>query len=215
MKFSLKSAIRWSMMISLVTLIVACIFMIVSDSLVRGWAWGHGMLVVLILIIIGIFFDMIGLASAAANEKPFHAMASEKVKGSKQAIGIIRNADRFSSFCNDVVGDVTGVISGVASALVITKLMLEFSAQGTLIEKSVTVLFTGVVAALTVGGKSMGKSFGIHYSTEIILVVGKVFYFLEHRLGIKLFNNKNNGKKNQSNGKRGNKRASRADQSTQ
>lgn len=182
-------------MIGLITLILACIFSVGSTLLIEGWPWAFGMIVVLVLIFIGIIFDMIGIASAAAVEKPFHAMASEKVKGARQAIGIVRNADRFSSFCNDVVGDVTGVISGVASALVIFKLMTEFQVQDTLIDDIVTILFTGVVSALTVGGKAMGKSFAIYYSTEIILFAGKVFYFFEHRLGLTVFTHKNDKKK--------------------
>lgn len=75
------------------------------------------MMIVLLLVIIGVFFDMMGLSAAAAVETPFHAMASEKVADAKQAIAIVRNADRFSNFCNDVIGDMTGVISGSATAM--------------------------------------------------------------------------------------------------
>jgi hypothetical protein len=82
------------------------------------------------------------------------------------------------------------------------------NADNALLSTVVSVLFAGLVSALTVGGKAMGKSFAIHYSNEIVLSIGKFFYFLEHRLGIRIFNGKK--KKNKSNnGKRGNKRAAR------
>jgi CBS domain containing-hemolysin-like protein len=204
MKFSFKHSMKWSIFISIVTFILACIFSVISTTILEGVGWGIGMLVVLLLVLIGIVFDMMGIASTAAVEKPFHAMASERVRGSKQAIQIVRNADRFSSFCNDVIGDIAGVISGAATAIVILNLLTSIgNSDNAIIYTVVSVIFAGVVSALTVGGKAMGKSIAIHFAEEFILLIGKFFYFLESRLGIHIFN----GKKNKSsNGKRGNKR---------
>ncbi|WP_248925311.1 hypothetical protein [Paenibacillus hamazuiensis] len=210
MKFSFKHSIKWSLFISVVTFILACVFTVASTTVMEGFPWGVGMLIVIFLICNGIFFDIMGLAAAAASETPFHAMASEKVKGSRHAIYIVRNADRFSNFCNDVIGDISGVISGAASALVVFKLMSGMSDNETL-RTVVSVVFTAIVSALTVGGKAMGKSFAIHYSTDIVLFIGKLFYMMEHRLGIKWFTSKKKHK--QHNGKRGNKRAARTNQS--
>ncbi len=210
-KFSLRHSIRWSIFISIVTFIMACVFSVTSTSTLQGVSWGLGILIVLILILIGIVFDMMGIASAAAEEKPFHAMASERVKGSRQAIYIVRNADRFSSFCNDVIGDISGVISGAASALVVIKLMASITtADNPGLNTTVSVIFMGLVSALTVGGKALGKSFAISFSTQIVLLIGKLFYFLEHNLKIKVFQ----PRKKPKNGKRGNKRAARSNSST-
>lgn len=198
---------KWSVFIFGVTYILSSLLTVTSTSLLAGVSWGVGVLIVLALVLIGIFFDMMGLAAASANETPFHAMASERVKGSKHAIYIVRNADKFSNFCNDVVGDIAGVISGAASALVVLKLVGSLD-EGYAIWKTVTsVLFTGLVSATTVGGKAMGKSFAIYYATAIVLMIGKVFYMLEHRLGIRMFS----GRKKKSNGKRGHKRAAKSD----
>ena len=41
----------------------------------------------------------------------------------RQAIYIVRNADRVSNFCNDVIGDISGIISGTAVAFVVLKLL--------------------------------------------------------------------------------------------
>lgn len=208
MKHSFSRATKWSILIGLVTFVMACFFSVTSTVILEDITWGLGMLVVLVLILIGIAFDMIGIASTSARETPFHAMASEKVKGSKQAVSIIRNADRFSNFCNDVIGDICGVISGAASTLVVIKLLTNFG-QGddALLRTIVTVVFTGIVSAVTVGGKAFGKTLAIVYSTNIILSVGKVLYFMEHRMRIRLMSNKNKA----GNGKRGSKRAARAD----
>lgn len=204
MKFSIRNSIRWSIFISIVTFILACIFTVASTTLLEGVTWAIGMLIVIVLVFIGIFFDIMGLAAAAANEVPFHGMASEKVSGSRHAIFIVRNADRFSNFCNDVVGDVASVISGAASAAVVIKLMSSFGDGNEVMRTVVSVVFTAVVSALTVGGKAMGKSFAIHYSTDIVLFIGKLFYVLEHRLKIRIFTPK---RKQKTNTKRGNKRA--------
>jgi len=195
---------RWSIFISIVTFVLASVFSIASTATLQGVAWGAGMLIVLAIVLIGIVFDMMGIASASASETPFHAMAAEKVPGAKQAIYIVRNADRFSNFCNDVVGDICGIISGTASALVVVKLIGSAGEGESLLTAAVTVVFSAIVSALTVGGKAVGKSFSIHYSVPIVLWIGRMFYVLEHRFGIRFW-----GGKKKTNGKRGNKRAAR------
>lgn len=160
-----------------VTFALAVILSVASTSILGKAGWGVGMVIVLMLVLIGVFFDIMGLAAAAAKETPFHAMAAEKVRGAKQAIYIVRNADRFSNFCNDVIGDMTGVISGSATAIVVTNLLWSMNAESVWMTTAVSVAFTGLVSALTVGGKALGKSFAIHYSTSIVLLIGKCFYF--------------------------------------
>lgn len=177
-------------MIAVITLVLAAIFSIVSSLVLREVSLAIGMFVVFIIVLIGIIFDTIGLAAAAANEVPFHAMASEKVHGAKESIQICRNADRFSSFCNDVIGDISGIISGTASALVVMKLIFELGyIEDSYMHFVLAVIFTSVVASLTVGGKAIGKSVAIYFSIPIILVVGKVFYQLDQKLHIKIFSN--------------------------
>jgi hypothetical protein len=42
-----------------------------------------------------------------------------------------------------------------------------------------------LIAAVTVGGKAMGKSMAISKSTNILLLTGKMLYYLE-KVGLKL-----------------------------
>jgi CBS domain containing-hemolysin-like protein len=207
MKYSLKHSSKWSLFISIVTFFLASVFTVASTTLLEGLSWGLGMLIVILLVLNGIFFDIMGIAATAASEVPFHGMASERVKGSKKAIYIVRNADRFSNFCNDVVGDVSSVISGAASAAVVFKLMESLNSGNEVLRVVVSVVFTALVSALTVGGKAMGKSFAIHYSTDIVLMIGKVFDMMEKRFKIKVFNPKKKKKPKTHQGKRGDKRA--------
>jgi len=191
MKELFQKSIRFSLSVAVITFVLAAIFSIISTMMLSGVKWGLGMLLVLLIVLIGIFFDILGIASTSADESPFHAMASKKVNGSKQAILITRNADRFANFCNDVIGDISGIISGTASAIVVIQLTISFGySEDSAFQYIVSVVFTSIVAALTVGGKAFGKSFAIRYSTEIIFHVGQILYQLEDKFKITLFKEK-------------------------
>ena len=69
-------------------------------------------IILLIVIFIGVIFDMIGVAALTSKKENFHAMASKKIKGSKEAIEILKHADMFATICNDIVGDISGILSG-------------------------------------------------------------------------------------------------------
>lgn len=189
MKPLLKS-IHWSLGIAVITLVLAAIFSVISTFVLSGVTWAVGMIIVFIIVFFGVFFDTIGVAATAAHEKPFHAMASERLNGAKHAVLITRNADKFANFCNDVIGDISGIISGTASAYVVLQLSIQLGYGETSIQQFwISVLFTSVVAALTVGGKAIGKTLAIHYATPIIYQVGRLLYLLEVRLKIKVFQN--------------------------
>ncbi|MFC4324035.1 hypothetical protein [Litchfieldia salsa] len=191
MKQHIRESINWSLGIAVITFVLAAIFTIVSTYALSGLTWAIGTIVVFIIVFIGIFFDMLGIAATAADEIPFHAMASKKVNGSKSAIHIVRNADRFASFCNDVIGDISGIISGTATAIVVLELTVTYNyTDGSVFHYVVSVVFTSLVAALTVGGKALGKSIAIRSSTEIIFQVGRIFHFIEDKFNIVLIKDK-------------------------
>lgn len=187
----MKNSIKWSVSIAVITFVLAAIFSVTSNMVLNGVAWYTGLVVVLIIVFIGIFFDMLGIAATAADETPFHAMAAKKVYGARYSIKIVRNADRFASFCNDVIGDISGIISGTASAIVIIQLAVSFQLEGgSLREYIVSVTLTSIIASLTVGGKALGKTFAITYSKDIIFRVGKVLQFFEDRFHIVVIKDK-------------------------
>ena len=91
----------------------------ISSTILESAGLASSFLILLIIIIIGIIFDIIGIAITTAEEAPFHSMASRKLYGAKQAIKLIRSANKASTICNDVIGDICGVISGAASSYII------------------------------------------------------------------------------------------------
>ena len=161
MNDKLKSSIKFSLTIAVITLVLAAIFTSFSSSLLSRISWILGLFVVLLIVIIGIVFDMLGIASTAAKDIPLHAMAAEKVKGAREAVYIHKHADKFASFCNDVIGDISGIVSGSAITIVIVEIAsLMHGNAGTQIILNIT--FTSIIAALTVGGKAIGKYFAIN-----------------------------------------------------
>lgn len=187
MKSQIKRSIKFSLTIAVITFVLAAIFSIISSSTLNGVVWFVGLFIVLIIVSIGVAFDMLGVASTAADEVPFHAMAAEKVKGAKEAVIIIRNADKFASFCNDVIGDISGIVSGAATGIVVIQIAILLGhSDGSTVQIFLSVLLTSIVAAITVGGKAIGKYFAINASTNIIFFAGKVIHFIESKFKLKV-----------------------------
>ena len=183
----LKKSVQFSFSIAVITFVLAAIFSVISSSVMSEVIWIFGLVIVFIIVLTGVFFDMLGIAATAAVEHPFHAMASEKVYGAKEAIAIVRNADRFASFCNDVIGDISGIVSGTASAVVVIQLANSFGySDGSTLQIVISVILTSIVAALTVGGKALGKFLAINKSTDIIFLAAKVIAWLEKNLKIRI-----------------------------
>ena len=172
-----KKTVKWVITIFLITIIVSGAISFLSDTVMGGSSIGVAFLILLLIIFIGIVFDIIGMAVASADEKPFHSMASRKVPGAQEAIRLLRNAERVSSICNDVVGDICGVISGSASATIAVQAIsdLDFSWP-----RIITLLMSSLAAGLTVGGKALGKTFAVNSCVEIVHSVGKLIYMLRH-----------------------------------
>ena len=177
-------------MIAVITFVLAAIFSSFSSALLGSVSWIIGFLIVLFIVFIGIIFDMLGIAAAAAKDAPLHAMAAEKVLGAREAVLIHRNADKVASFSNDVIGDISGIVSGSALTIVIIQItQLLQKPDGSTFQIVLSILMTSFIAALTVGGKAFGKYYAINFSTNILLYTGKVLYFIEQKLKIKIFKN--------------------------
>ena len=172
-----QKTIRWVVTIFLVTIVVSGTISLLSDLIMSGSSMPVAFLILLIIICIGILFDIIGMAVASADEKPFHSMAARKVPGAQESIRLLRNAERVSSICNDVVGDICGVVSGSASATIAASILANFDFSW---PQVVSLLMSALAAGLTVGGKAIGKGFAVSSSTEIVHSVGKLLYALRH-----------------------------------
>lgn len=172
-----NKTIRWVITIFFTTILISGVISLISDEIMEASTIVVAFLILLMIILIGIVFDIIGVAVTSADEKPFHSMAARKVPGALESLRLLRKAERVSSICNDVIGDICGVVSGAASATIAAQVlqMGDFSWP-----QIVTLLMSSVVAGLTVGGKAIGKSVAIHSCTKIVYGVGRVIWALHH-----------------------------------
>ena len=162
--------IRWVVTVFLITVVISGIISLVSDEVMDSSSLPVAFLILLAIVMVGIIFDIIGMAVASADEKPFHSMAARKVPGSQEAIRLLRNAERVSSICNDVVGDICGIVSGSTAAVIVTQLQRDLSTTSVLISIGVTALISGI----TIGGKALGKSMAINDCTKVVYRVARI-----------------------------------------
>lgn len=172
-----NKTIRWVVTIFLVTIFISGTISLVSEEIMAVSGIAVAFVILLAIVLVGIIFDIVGVAVTSADEKPFNAMAARKVPGARQAISLLHNAERVSSICNDVVGDICGVVSGSASATIAAQVLQNFEFSW---PRIVTLVMSALVAGLTVGGKAIGKTFAIGSCTEIVTFVGKTIYFMRH-----------------------------------
>ena len=142
----------------------------VSEIAIPNLSVVWGILLTLAFVFIGILFDIVGVAVTGADEKVFHSMNSRQVKGSKVAVLFKKNADKVSSFCCDVIGDICGIVSGASASAVSVGLAATFNWNLLLVSLTVAA----VVASLTIGGKACGKSFAINKSDVILYEFAKI-----------------------------------------
>lgn len=165
---------KWIIKITLLAFIISFVFSFISELALNNTGVFIGIIILFIFILLGIIFDMIGVAVTAADEKPIHSMNARKVRGADIATIFKKNADKVSSFCNDVVGDICGIISGSAGVVIATSLTKIVKIEPFYI----SLIVTAIIAALTIGGKALGKGFAMKNSNNILYSFSKfVSYF--------------------------------------
>lgn len=164
----------WILFIFVITMVISAAMSFISSRLLGNAGMAVSFLILICIVAIGIVFDIIGVAVTACPEAPFHAMASRKVAEAPDALKLLRNANRVSSFCNDVIGDICGVISGSAAAVIAARVLILSKSKS---EIFITLLLSAVVSGMTVGGKACGKSLAMNSSTAVVRTAARVLCF--------------------------------------
>ena len=157
------------------TFTIAMLFSYIFEVLLADVPLLIAFLMLIGIIIVGIFFDGIGNAVVAVDETTFHAMAASKVKGAKESITLIRNAPMVANLFNDVIGDIAGIISGSTATAIVLAIEKGFGIKSILL----SIAMSGFVAAMTVGGKAIGKGFAIARARYIVYYTGVVMYYMK------------------------------------
>lgn len=162
-----NSELSWFITVFITTFFLSIIFSYISTNSISNLKLVPAMLILILVIFIGILFDIIGVAVTVANEHEFHAKATKKIEGSKTSIKLIKNSAKVANICADVIGDICGVLSGSISALVSMKITETLG-----IQFHIQFIISAIVASLTVGGKALGKSIAQKNSTKIVHFTG-------------------------------------------
>ena len=167
-----KEQVNWKWIITIVCIafIISFLLSIFANNIIPELSLVFGIIITLLFIAIGVLFDIVGVAVTTAEESVFHSMNSRKVKGANVAVKFKKNAEKVSSFCCDVIGDICGVISGAAGTAITAILVTKFHTN-----LLITGLFvTAIISSLTIGGKAIGKSFAINKSDIILYEFAKI-----------------------------------------
>ena len=167
---------RWILQIFITAIALSAALSLASETVLESAGMAIALLILSFFIILGIVFDIIGVAVTAADPKPFHSMAAHKEKGAEEALSLLRNASHVSSICNDVVGDICGIVSGTTGAVIVLQLQDAINMHSVLFSVAITALTSG----LTIGGKAVGKTFAIEKSTKVVYWAGR-FLHVFHR----------------------------------
>ena len=154
----------WMFKIIIASFVISVVFTLISETAIPNVGILMGIIITLIFILIGVIFDMIGIAVATADEAQFHSMVAKRVKGAKMALKLKKNAAKVSSFCNDVVGDICGIVSGSTGAVIAIKIANNYDFNNLI----VTLIVMGIISALTIGGKALEKGFAMKKSNKIL-----------------------------------------------
>lgn len=168
-----KTNFKWVFIVTILAFVISIIMTLFSTITLENVSLLVAILITFLFILLGIVFDIIGVAVTSGDEVAFHSMSSRKVKGGKIGVKLMKNTDKVSSVCCDVIGDVCGIVSGT-SGVVIVALIIELTNFNELL---VSLLVTGIISSLTIGGKALGKGFAVNKSKEIVTVVSRVLSF--------------------------------------
>lgn len=161
-------------LVSLGSFILAVTFFWISNLLAEKMqSLVLSVIFLMAVILVGIVADILGVSVTAASEAPLHARAARKIAGASEGVFLIRNADRVANLMNDVVGDIAGTVSGalgISLALQVLVRWQEFS------QSVLNMLLTAIIAALTVGGKALGKRVALTHAEDVVFATGKFLH---------------------------------------
>ena len=164
-----SSNLKWFFIVIILSFTLSIIFSFISTTVINDLSLIPAIFFLILVIFIGVLFDIIGVAVTVAKESDFHAKASKKIPGAKTSLKLIKNSAKVANVCADVIGDIAGVLSGSVAALIAMKITSSFN-----MEFNIQFLISAFVASLTIGGKALGKSIAQNNSTAIVGFVGGI-----------------------------------------
>ena len=173
----MKSKNSWILIVTLLAFGLSIVMSLLAELVLKNVTLTLSIIVTFIFILLGVVFDIIGVAVTSGDETTFHSMAARQVRGGKMGVKLVKNASKVSSICCDVVGNICGIISGSAGVTIIA-LIIKLTDINPLV---ITLVVTSLISSLTIGGKALGKGVAINKSDKVITIVSKILSIFSKR----------------------------------
>lgn len=169
---------HWLWQITLLSLLLSCIFGIISELMLAHTSLTLALILIILLVFVGLTFDIIGMAVTAGNIKSLLEQKSRETKGVDIGITLVKNADKVSSICTDVIGDICSILSGAGGVAISVILTNEIPGANPFF---LSVIISALIASINVLIKAIGKSYAIRNSDKIIIKIGMMLSFIKKR----------------------------------
>lgn len=169
-KKKFPSWLSWGLGVFFLSFALTVIFSFLTEISIKGSPAYICVIVLLVLLVLNIGCDMLANAVITCDPDPFHAMASNKIKGAKRAVTLCKNSTKLGSIFADVIGDICGIVSGAAGASLVIYIAIEGNSTSELIA---SIGVSAVIGALTIGGKAIFKHFAMKFNKQIVFGFAK------------------------------------------
>lgn len=173
-----KRNVGWLLQIFVISLGLSILFALISELMLSDASLGLAMILIILLMIANVFFDIIGMAFAACSIKPLLELSHKNQKGADVAIKLVKNADKVSCICGDVVGDICGILCGAGGVTISAIILASSPNANSLI---ISLFLNAIIASITITAKAIGKSYALNHSTKIVMFVARKLSFLSKK----------------------------------
>lgn len=163
----------WPLKAFFITLLLAAAVNTGSELALTDSQWWLATIITVVILLLGVVFDIIGTAATACDIGPFHSMSSRKIRGAKMAVRLAQKKDIVSSVCCDIVGDICGIVSGVCGAALASE-AIDGLGLATAWNVVIKVAIYSVISTLTITFKAIGKNIAVKKANGIIMGVAKM-----------------------------------------
>lgn len=161
----------WAIKITVVTLFLSAFISFLTEITSSAGNIIVTVILLLFIVLAGILADGIGVAVTSCDITPIVSMASKKEYGAKTAMWLVKNNEKVSSVCNDVVGDIISIISGSCGAAIVIAITVNLEESW---QQWLSIGVSALISAVMVGGKAFLKNIAISNSKEFVMFVAKI-----------------------------------------
>lgn len=169
-----KKNTKWLIQIFFTTLGLSVLFALIAELMLKDASLGLALILVMLLMFGNIFFDVIGMAITVCNIKPLLELQKKQRREALIAIKLVKNADKVSSICSDVVGDICSILCGAGGVTIAIILIECFPGLNSLL---ISLLVNAIIASVTIAAKAIGKAYAINNPTKVVMWVAKNLSF--------------------------------------